>query len=120
MATILGKAVVSAADLADVTSDVNLVATNGVGKKEGMQVYAGAAGARILYMATGPLAADPWIPVTNGEILDYTITWTANEPTAGDTATIADGDVPTVAELGQAVADLTAKLNAIVGAVTPS
>lgn len=46
-------------------------------------------------------------------IPDYTITWTANEPTAGDTATIADGTVPTVAELGQAVADITAKLNAI-------
>ena len=41
----------------------------------------------------------------------YDITWTANEPTAGTTATIADGDVPTVAELGQAVADITAILN---------
>lgn len=29
------------------------------------------------------------------------ITWTANEPTAANTQTIADGDVPTVAELGQ-------------------
>jgi hypothetical protein len=46
-------------------------------------------------------------------IPDYTITWTSNEPTAGDTATIADGTVPTVAELGQAVQDLTTKLNAL-------
>jgi len=44
---------------------------------------------------------------------DYAITWTANEPTAGDSATIADGDVPTVAELGQSVADLTAKVNSL-------
>jgi hypothetical protein len=49
--------------------------------------------------------------------LDYTITWTANEPTAGDSATIADGTVPTVAELGQAVADITAKLNTALAAL---
>ena len=120
MSTILGKMNITAANLADLTHPVNLVYPNGVGKKEGMQVFAGADGAKIQYMATGPLAADPWVPSTNGEQLNYTITWTANEPTAGDTATIADGTVPTVAELGQAVADLTAKLNAIVGAVTPS
>ena len=47
-------------------------------------------------------------------IPSYDITWTANEPTAGDTHTIADGNVPTVAELGQAVADLTAKVNALI------
>jgi len=46
-------------------------------------------------------------------VADYTITWTANEPTAGDAATIADGDSPSVAETGQAIADLTAKLNAV-------
>ena len=46
-------------------------------------------------------------------IPDYTITWSSNEPTAGDTATIADGTVPTVAELGQAVQDITTKLNAV-------
>lgn len=40
-----------------------------------------------------------------------TITWTANEPTASTTQTIADGDVPTVAELGQSVANLTAIVN---------
>lgn len=50
-------------------------------------------------------------------IPSYDITWTANEPTAGDTATIADGSTPTVAELGQAVADLTAKVNAIITAM---
>jgi hypothetical protein len=41
----------------------------------------------------------------------YTITWTSNEPTAGVTATIANGTIPTVAELGQAVQDLTTQLN---------
>ena len=33
------------------------------------------------------------------------VTFTANEPTAADTQTIADGTVPTVAELGQWVAN---------------
>lgn len=46
-------------------------------------------------------------------VADYTITWTANEPTAGSTATIADGNSPSVGETGQAIADLTAKVNAI-------
>jgi len=44
----------------------------------------------------------------------YTITWTANEPTAASTTTIADGDIPTVAELGQVTQDLTTKLNQLV------
>jgi hypothetical protein len=48
----------------------------------------------------------------------YTITWTANEPTAGNAATIADGDTPTVAESGQAIADLTAIVNELVADVT--
>jgi len=120
MPQILGKAVITAANLADITHEVNVVGPDGIGKREGMTVYAGAAGARILYMATGALAADPWIPVSNGEVADLTITWTANAPTAGDTQTIADGTVPTVAELGQAVANIVAKLNAITGTVTPS
>lgn len=47
----------------------------------------------------------------------YTITWSANEPTAGSAATIADGDTPTVAESGQAIADLTAKVNALITAL---
>lgn len=38
------------------------------------------------------------------------ITWTANEPTAAATQTIADGDVPTVAELGQYVANNEAQM----------
>lgn len=47
------------------------------------------------------------------------ITWTANEPTAALTQTIADGTVPTVAELGQfaqnintIVTDIVAVINA--------
>ncbi len=43
-----------------------------------------------------------------------TITWTANEPTAETTQTIADGDAPTVAELGQYVANVNAQLSNIV------
>ena len=39
------------------------------------------------------------------------ITWSSNEPTASTTQTIADGTVPTVAELGQSVANLTAQVN---------
>ena len=119
MATILGKAWVSTADLADVTADVNVVPLGGIGKKEGMQVYAGAAGSVILYQATGAAAADPWVPVVNEEA-PHVITWTANEPTASKAQTIADGDVPTVAELGQAVANLTAMINSITGIITPS
>lgn len=46
-------------------------------------------------------------------IADYTITWTVNEPTAGNAATISDGDAATDAESGQAIADLTAKLNSV-------
>jgi len=42
------------------------------------------------------------------------ITWTANEPTAGNAATISNGTIPTVAELGQAVANLTAIVNQLV------
>lgn len=42
------------------------------------------------------------------------ITWSANEPTAGNAATIADGDAPTVAETGQAIADLTAIVNQLI------
>jgi hypothetical protein len=41
------------------------------------------------------------------------ITWTSNEPTAGTTQTIADGTIPTVAELGQAVKNLNTQLTAL-------
>lgn len=56
-------------------------------------------------------------PSSQAAILDYTITWTADEPTAGSAATIADGDTPTVAESGQAIADITAKLNLVLAAL---
>ena len=39
------------------------------------------------------------------------ITWTSNEPTAAVTQTIADGTVPTVAELGQYVANINTQLD---------
>lgn len=44
-------------------------------------------------------------------VAPYVITWTLNEPTAGSAATIADGSTVTDAESGQAIADLTAKVN---------
>jgi len=51
-------------------------------------------------------------------ILDYTITWSANTPTPGSTNTIDDGDdVGDDNEGGQAIADLTAKLNLILAAL---
>lgn len=54
----------------------------------------------------------------NSAIADYTITWTANEPTAGDAATIADGDtVGDDNDAGQPIADITAKLNLILAAL---
>lgn len=42
------------------------------------------------------------------------ITWTANEPTASNAQTIADGTVPTVAELGQAVKNLNTILTQVI------
>ena len=48
------------------------------------------------------------VAAATGAAID--ITWTANEPTAAVTQTIADGDVPTVAELGQYVANINAQL----------
>ncbi len=58
----------------------------------------------------------------NVETADYTaatgadlvITWTANEPTAGNAQTIADGTVPTVAELGQFAQNATTIINQLV------
>jgi len=51
-------------------------------------------------------------------IADYAITWSANEPTPGSTNTIDDGDTAgDDNEGGQAIADLTAKLNLILAAL---
>ena len=59
--------------------------------------------------------------VDNAAIADYDITWTANEPTAGSTNTIDDGDTAgDDNEAGQAIADLTAKLNAVLAALRKS
>lgn len=63
-----------------------------------------------MYNAKGELMDD----VAAATAAALVITWSANEPTAGNTATIADGTVPTVAELGQAVANLTAIVNQLV------
>ena len=45
------------------------------------------------------------------------ITWTANEPTAANTQTIADGTVPTVAELGQYAKNTNVILTALIADV---
>ena len=59
------------------------------------------------------IAADPAAAIPN-----YTITWSANEPTAGDANTIDDGsNVGNDNEGGQAIADLTAKLNLVLAAL---
>jgi hypothetical protein len=59
------------------------------------------------------IAADP-----ASAIADYTITWTANAPTPGSTNTIDDGaTVGDDNEGGQAIADLTAKLNSVLAAL---
>lgn len=50
-------------------------------------------------------------------VADYDVTFTANAPTPSSTQTIADGTIPTVAELGQAVANIEAKINAILDVV---
>lgn len=52
--------------------------------------------------------------MTSTAATGVTITWTANEPTAAATQTIADGDTPTVAELGQYVANNEAQIALIV------
>jgi hypothetical protein len=55
-------------------------------------------------------SGDPVLSDRQANIADYVVTWSANTPTASSTQTIADGTVPTVAELGQAVANIEAKL----------
>ncbi len=42
------------------------------------------------------------------------VTWTSNEPTASLTQTIADGTVPTVAELGQYAANNQAVVDTLI------
>ena len=55
-------------------------------------------------------------------IADFTVTWTANEPTAADSQTIADGavlgeQVTNPAEVGIAIASIIAKQNLILAAL---
>ena len=51
---------------------------------------------------------------TTDGVSGIAITWSSNEPTAGVSQTIADGAVPTVAELGQYVANVNAQLDNVV------
>ncbi len=55
-------------------------------------------------------------------VLDFTITWSTNTPTAADAQTIADGAVlgeqtTNPAEVGIAIASIVAKLNLILAAL---
>ena len=55
--------------------------------------------------------------VSEANASEITITWTANEPTASTTQTIADGDSPTVAETGQFIQNMTTEFNKLVAEV---
>lgn len=48
---------------------------------------------------------------------DVVITWSANEPTAAVTQTIADGASPTVVETGQYIANMAAQLKKLLADV---
>lgn len=50
-------------------------------------------------------------------VVPVVMTWSANEPTASAAQTIADGTVPTVAELGQYVANVQVVIDALVADV---
>jgi hypothetical protein len=78
-----------------------------IGVTKVTELHVGASGSEIQVLASQPAA-----------IADYTITWTANAPTPGDSNTIDDGTtVGDDNEGGQAIADLTAKVNAILAAL---
>ena len=62
-------------------------------------------------------SGDPMIGEVQTKVADYVVTWSSNPPTASSTQTIANGTVPTVAELGQAVANIEAKLVAILDVI---
>lgn len=50
-------------------------------------------------------------------IVDHTITWTTGAPTAGNAQTIANGASPSVAETGQSIQNINAKLNLVLAAL---
>ena len=78
----------------------------------------GAKGSEIVVAdSTGLLYNAGTALTTSSAIADYTITWSSNEPTAGSAATISDGDLVAGTEIGQAIADLTAKLNVALAAL---
>lgn len=57
--------------------------------------------------------ADNIEDLTSGEADDLTIIWASNEPTSSTGATIADGNAPTATETGQAIKNLTTRINAL-------
>ena len=52
--------------------------------------------------------------VAAATVAPVVITWSSNEPTAAATQTISNGTVPTVAELGQYVANIQVVIAAII------
>ena len=86
-------------------------------------IYDDGAGITRLYVITGEgnLGYVDLITSQSSAIADYTITWTANTPTPGSTNTIDDGNtVGDDNEGGQAIADLTAKMNLVLAALRTS
>lgn len=68
---IRGKSVIPAADLADLTADCNLVYPNGIGKTNGLMVYADAGSDVLtLVMANGSAANSTWTTITESTAAD--------------------------------------------------
>jgi hypothetical protein len=51
------------------------------------------------------------------DVTGLTITWTSNEPTASTAQTIANGSAVTSTETGQAIANLNARLAAVIAKI---
>ena len=70
-----GYTTCTAAELASLTSSVNKssdarLGSDGIGKHTGSEILvAGAANIKTLYVACGPLPADPWAPVSGAAVV---------------------------------------------------
>ena len=70
---ILGRAVITSADLADITADCNLAYPNGIGKKKGMMVYEDNGTTYDLVMASGSATNSTWISVNERTVADIAV-----------------------------------------------
>jgi hypothetical protein len=66
-------------------------------------------------MSRNPKQEEVTIAAATGALLD--ITWSSNTPTAGNTQTIADGDLVAGTELGLAIQNLNTILTAVIADV---